>query len=380
MHPTQLFLSNDIAENFPTTQPRLSLLFAQTLREPLPNMQALCSSQQSFNIAVPRIAVFFVLSLVTSVTAFASSRPFEKTGRMSRSPLSAMVDDTTRESDCRNVLSEEQMQTFDRDGVILVRGLVKGEELIAAIEQVKLIGMKKNAFSTSNYKNIEFQTWRTNNALKDVAIHSDVPKAAAQLINRGSRKEDREGPVRLLKDAVLCYSPGGLGCGWHVDDKYFWPCHDDSTGVNVWIALSPMSAARGGGLAVSPGSHKEKFAQDGIPIIQAGGTCGMETLAPQIHNKLEDMKVLYDMEPGDAIIHDRWLFHRSEKFNGIEDDDVVLNRYSIRYMPADARAFDNGYDEVYKDEKYKGMDGKQLKSFNGYYPQVFPTTIASEMV
>ena len=335
-------------------------------------------SRTWYSSSVPTIALC-VLSFATSVTPFASSRSSNKFGMMNRSSISAVVDGSIREAENRNVLSEEQMQTFDRDGVILVRGLVKGEELLAAIEEVKAMGKKKHDFFKS-YKNIEFQTWRTNNVLKNVAFHSDVPKAAAQLINRGVSNKDREDPVRLLKDAVLCYSPGGEGCGWHVDDKFFWPCQDDSTGVNVWIALSPMSAKRGGGLAVSPGSHKEKFAQDGIPIIRAGGTCGMETLAPDIHSKLEDMKVLYDMEPGDAILHDRWLFHRSEKFKGAEEDDVVLNRYSIRYMPADAKAFDNGYDDVYKDEKYKGMDGQPLKSFDGYYPQVFPTTIASEMV
>lgn len=39
-------------------------------------------------------------------------------------------------------------------------------------------------------------------------------------------------------------------------------------GVNIWIALSPMSASTGGGLLVAPGSHREKIAQDAIPIIR----------------------------------------------------------------------------------------------------------------
>jgi Phytanoyl-CoA dioxygenase (PhyH) len=342
-------------------------------------MHASHSHQELSCNRLSKVATFSILNLATSVTAFSSSSFSHKVGHMNRSLLNAVIDDTVKASEHHNVLSEEQLQTFDRDGVILVRGLVKGEELKAAIEAVSSMGKKSHEFLTA-YKNIEFQSWRTSNALKDVALFSDVPKAAAQLINRGVGKSGREGPVRLLKDAVLCYSPDNKGCGWHVDDKFFWPCYDGSTGINVWIALSPMSAKRGGGLAVSPGSHKEKFAQDSIPIIVAGGTCGMETLAPDIHKKLEAMKVLYDMEPGDAIIHDRWLFHRSEKFQGTEETDVVLNRYSIRYMPADAKAFDNGYDEVYKDEKYKGMDGQPLEQFNGYYPQVFPTTIASELV
>ena len=31
--------------------------------------------------------------------------------------------------------------------------------------------------------------------------------------------------------------------------------------MNVWIALSPMREADGGGLAVAPGSNKDKIAQ-----------------------------------------------------------------------------------------------------------------------
>lgn len=281
-------------------------------------------------------------------------------------------------SESSGILTEEQIQIFERDGVLLVRGLINGEELRAAIEEVSLIGSKKSPFFKS-YKNIEFQAWRNSKALKDVAIFSKVPRAAAQLINLKSSGKNSKGPIRLLKDAVLCFSPDGAGCGWHVDDKFFWPCHNDFTGVNVWIALSPMSAERGGGLAVSPGSHKEKFAQNAIPIIVAGGTCAMETLAPAVHKKLEDMKVVYDMEPGDAIIHDRWLFHRSDSFKKTEAEDVVLNRYSIRYMSEDARAYDNGFDPVFKDEKHKGKDGHPLKSFEGFFPQVFPSAIASEI-
>lgn len=300
-------------------------------------------------------------------------------GRVKDSRRGSTVAHTSEGIQSPNVLTEEQIEIFERDGVLLIRGLVSGEELKAAIHEVETISKQKSTFFSS-YKNINFQTWRTNKALEKIALFSSVPKVAAQLINHGLKSKGPTNPVRLLKDAVLCFADGGAGCGWHVDDGFFWPCHEDSTGVNVWIALSSMPAKRGGGLAVSPGSHKEKFAKDAIPIIRAGGTCGMEKLAPDAHKKFEDMAVVYDMEPGDAIIHDRWLFHRSDGFKEKVSPDLVLNRYSIRYMPEDARALDNGYDEVYKDKKHIGKDGQPLKSFGGYYPQVFPSIIPSEMV
>jgi Phytanoyl-CoA dioxygenase (PhyH) len=320
---------------------------------------------------------FFSISSASAFTSWLATSK-QKFDNIMSNRVATATTNAIETSEGSGILSKEQIQIFERDGVLLVRGLVSGEELKAAVEEVSLIGKKTSPFFKS-YKNIEFQAWRSSKALKDVAIFSNVPKAAAQLINLKSSNKNSKGPIRLLKDAVLCFSPGGAGCGWHVDDKFFWPCHDDFTGVNVWIALSPMSAERGGGLAVSPGSHKEKFAQNAIPIIVAGGTCAMETLAPDVHSRLEKMKVVYNMEPGDAIIHDRWLFHRSDSFKNTEAEDVVLNRYSIRYMSEDARAFDNGFDPVFKDEKHKGKNGQPLKSFEGFFPQVFPSVVSSEI-
>lgn len=180
-------------------------------------------------------------------------------------------------------------------------------------------------------------------------------QAAAQLIRLTSEGT----PIRLLKDAVLCLTKENKGCGWHVDDKYFWPCGDEKTGVNVWIALSPMTAKQGGGLAVTPGSHKADFAEKAKETIRKDPllTCHIETLDPDIHNKLEAMKTVYDMEPGDAIIHDRYLFHRSDSFHEDVDDNLVLNRYSIRYMPEDALSHDHS--------------GQPLKDFDDEFPQVF---------
>ena len=137
------------------------------------------------------------------------------------------VTDKSVDTVINQVLSEEQLRAFERDGVIVVRGLVSGDQLKAAIDEVDLVGRGESPFFTS-YKNIKFHHWRTSKALKDVAFFSDVPKAASQLIHQQLKKK---GPVRLLKDAVLCFAPGGAGCGWHVDDKFFWPAEDESTGV-----------------------------------------------------------------------------------------------------------------------------------------------------
>ena len=74
------------------------------------------------------------------------------------------------------------------------------------------------------------------------------------------------------------------------------------------------------------------------------------------------MKALHDMEPGDAIFHSRYCFHKGEQF----DEGETKTRYSIRYMPADARLFDNEYEAALRE---KGLtDGAPLAHAGGVLP------------
>ena len=42
--------------------------------------------------------------------------------------------------------------------------------------------------------------------------------------------------LRLLKEAVLGFRRGDTGCGWHVDDKTFWPSEDSHEDNNTLVA------------------------------------------------------------------------------------------------------------------------------------------------
>jgi hypothetical protein len=62
----------------------------------------------------------------------------------------------------------------------------------------------------------------------------------------------------------------------------------------------------------------------------------LHELDPQLHQECEALKLTFDMEPGDAIIHSRWLFHRSDDTTEagrrafIDGGSKPLMRYSIR--------------------------------------------------
>ena len=194
------------------------------------------------------------------------------------------------------ILTREEIDAFKRDGVIMVKNLIDKKDLNAAVVLVKKMSEVKDPMFGESYKQIKFQTWRTNKVLERISTRGNVPNAVKQLI--AARNNDDKKQIRLLKDAILCYYPDGNGCGWHVDDKFFWPCHDaedysvKSSGVNVWIALSEMPAVHGGGLAVALGSFKDPIALSSIPLIHSQGTCSMAQISPEVNAHLENMKTV----------------------------------------------------------------------------------------
>lgn len=123
-----------------------------------------------------------------------------------------------------------------------------------------------------------------------------------------------------------------------VEDHYFWPCPADAPGpgCNIWIALSPMSVRRGGGLAIAAGSYRAPWRDEAIAAIVRSAlhptpiwcsrtccrairlrssqsqkrdgllqTCQLETISPELHRECENVRKEWNMRPGDAIIHTR---------------------------------------------------------------------------
>mmetsp|Transcript_25335 Transcript_25335/g.30673 ORF Transcript_25335/g.30673 Transcript_25335/m.30673 type:complete len:374 (-) Transcript_25335:80-1201(-) len=297
-------------------------------------------------------------------------------------------------------LTDEQIKTFRRDGVLLVPNVLRGPELENAIKAAKKIARPRfierivhKVFPS--YAKLDFQTWRKHDAMKHVAFDSVVPSLCAQVMGmddsqREETRNKKSTPIRLLKDAFLAYKAGDKGCGWHVDDKGFWPCMDSpvgkiDAGVNVWITLSSVRASQGGGLAVAPGSFRARWRERVRSIISPSfmTTCALEQLSPESHERFERMKVLYDMEPGDAIIHDRYCFHHGEPFKNEKEGKKLGTklRISLRYMPANAKFCPldiDAKDAVIGAKKL--AKGDPISAGGEYFPQVWPCALPEENV
>ena len=229
---------------------------------------------------------------------------------------------------CR--LSRDEVATFERDGAVVVRGLVRGELLQRVLEARHSV---QNSLPNNEYASLAFGAWQGHSALEELALRSTVTDAARQLLGRDD--------VHLLLDAFFELRSGQQGCGWHVDDKFFWPCEGDD-GLNVWIALDAVGHD-GGGLAFAPGTHLADFddVRETIktPVDGAAATCQLAELNPAQNARVEARKQVPLMNPGDAIIHKRNLFHRAVPFTTTTTtatDEKSIARFSARYVPSDA--------------------------------------------
>lgn len=292
-------------------------------------------------------------------------------------------------------LTADQKSFYQKNGYLILPSLLTPTQVTNSLQAVTSLQSNRNLATKLIYKlfptygNLSFQTWRTNPALEDIAFDSPASDICAQLMTLDSDPDGRT--MRLVKDAVLGYSPGDKGCDWHIDDKVFWPCTDTNygqvdAGINVWITLSEIDSKIGGGLALAQGSHVENqdWIQTAREVIRKGGpttTCQMANLDEQSWNQLEALKQVFDFQPGDAIFHNRYLFHKVDPFPTDLESEGMKHRISLRYMPSDA-TYEPVSDIAMENDpavQNKGLKRGDLLSVAGeYYPQTWPCRLEEE--
>ncbi|KAL7572481.1 hypothetical protein ACA910_000309 [Epithemia clementina (nom. ined.)] len=232
----------------------------------------------------------------------------------------------------KKLVAPEQIEAFERDGYILLRGLFSREEIekmTAAGDALVSISQHGRAqtFSVLEknliYGSLDAGSTRTVNdtctsdsndglikqqedeeaqtkemivqTFRNVALRSKLPTICAELMCLNPERQN----LRCIRDVFLAkYVNRNDTCDWHVDDQGFWPesflstaaqenPEHDQNGINVWIALDDFSPANGGSMIVSQGSHKapwrhEAYLSIGQNRSQAGGAGSMEDLVKTI--------------------------------------------------------------------------------------------------
>jgi hypothetical protein len=163
-------------------------------------------------------------------------------------------------------LTPQQIVDYQNDGVIVIRKMLQGEILKDAIKATNKI-QRSHSISRRilyrmfpSYRTLSFQTYREHKALRKVAFDSTASTICAKLMGLDDDNEERRGggggvrqdnnnninveydenhhtgedqnehqekgkknhgSLRLLKDAVMGFSKGDDGCGWHIDSKCY---------------------------------------------------------------------------------------------------------------------------------------------------------------
>ncbi len=303
-----------------------------------------------------------------------------------------------------SVLSQEYFnqsnlqKTFEDEGFVLVRGLLDESELkrLCSVGQAMAVGGKHHS---NRFSSLEFGPVFSveEDVFREAALQSAIPAVIALLLGLDvNESECDKSPLtlRVLKDAFFAKGKEESHCGWHVDDCVFWPTDANSCGVNVWIALDDMPSKYGGGLAISPKSHKAEWKQkayesigstptlpvEGVnPAAMTFSTCEMESSNQEMNDVIEASKVEFDYRAGDCLFCHRWLFHRSVPINqeglNFYPDGSSLARYTIRYERGTAKLIPGFSLEpsVLTNPENSGMSLDEVCARDGpFYPQCWP--------
>lgn len=137
------------------------------------------------------------------------------------------------------VLSDEQIDEFDRDGVIIVRGLFSPDE-VATIERgiERVLADPGPMFKVASQPDDpgrfveDFCRWQEIEEIEEIAHTSRAADAARQLMGGGS--------VRLFHDHVLVKEPGTRQeTPWHQDQPYYNV--DGIQNVSMWAPVDPVA-------------------------------------------------------------------------------------------------------------------------------------------
>ncbi len=205
------------------------------------------------------------------------------------------------------LLSEEESQTFHRDGYVIVPGFFDPAEIsklykVAVDDQV----MRQNALDLNDQsgKRTRLTLWFTpGDDIYSLLIRSE------RMVHSVQKILDSDAPVCHFHSKLMQKEPRvGGAWEWHQDYGYWYKnqfLFPDQL-VSVMVALTAANRANGC-LQVIKGSHKMGRVNHGFAGEQVGADMTM------VNHALETMEQVYvELDPGDALFFHSNILHRSE--------------------------------------------------------------------
>jgi ectoine hydroxylase-related dioxygenase (phytanoyl-CoA dioxygenase family) len=227
------------------------------------------------------------------------------------------------------MLSEDQVEAFQRDGAVLIKGLFK--------DQVDLLraGVAANMAQPGPYASNNEKAGESGRFFDDYCNWTRIPEFAAAIesapvaeVAADLMRSDR---VQMFHDHVLVKEPGtSMATPWHQDGPYYFV--EGQQTVSFWSPLDPVREAS---LRCVAGSHRwEKEVLPTRWVSEQGFFPDEGQYMPVPDPDAEGMRVLeWQMEPGDAVAFNYRTLH------GARGNTSAQRRraFSLRLVGADAR-------------------------------------------
>ena len=228
-------------------------------------------------------------------------------------------------------LTPEEIERYDRDGVIFARGLFDEEWILrmaAAVDDTvanpteygDAVSMRDEGFSGDLF------LWKEKDEFRDFVYESPASRLAAQLL--------RSKHVNFFYDQLFV-KPAGchIPTPWH-HDVTFWPVEGLQL-CSIWITFDEVSR-ESSGLEFVRGSHEwphryKATTPDHNPYMLDSDL----EAPPDIDSQREDYDLAsWDMEPGDALLFNSLVVHGS---TGNHSTDRPRRAFASRWAGDDVR-------------------------------------------
>lgn len=223
-------------------------------------------------------------------------------------------------------LTPEQIDTYQENGWVLLRGLASPAEVAA----YRPILTRMTEEFARNYKPLaERDTygkafiqytnlWARNDAVRRFTLARRFARVAAELMGVDG--------VRLYHDQALYKEPGGGHTPWHQDQQY-WPL-DGVKCVTLWMPLVDADTSMG---TMRFASESQNLGYLGPLNISDDSE---ERLAEMVQERGYTVEYAGAMHAGDATFHNGWTLHGAP---GNESTDRTREVMTIIYLEDGAR-------------------------------------------
>jgi ectoine hydroxylase-related dioxygenase (phytanoyl-CoA dioxygenase family) len=240
------------------------------------------------------------------------------------------------------VITDEQVQAYQRDGYTVVRSLITTGEAAAIRARLMEVFEGKHDWPLVHFQVLNPEQFRNQDdslipvgvqqpaqceeTFRTIADHPHLQSAMGQLLG---------GNVTRYTDQALIKHHDISGQSFYHQDSYYWRL-DPQRGCNAWIALDEVGA-NASALAIRPGTHAswqlaehEQYYDEPTFHTARNGDAFMRWRIPTNTYDASD-ETLLPMGPGDAAFFTNYTWHRSEPNRSGRD----LCAYAIAYQLAD---------------------------------------------